>query len=174
MSLSNTWKEAEGDYKMVAGMEWKGGGSCENSKLALAKELLHKLEIAQDERSLSPAELWLMNRLKKHSLLLSSFKQTIAWLRSRIPWLKDVDANTKFFHQHTLHRKRKNFVARLVDGDHILTSHEEKTAIVDMFYSNLIRSSMDRDRVIDLEALARTDTTNMSWKLLFLVKRCGK
>jgi hypothetical protein len=94
-----------------------------------------------------------MNRLKKHTLLLSSFKQTIAWLRSRIPWLKDVDANTKFFHQHARHRKRKNFVARLVDGDHILTSHEEKTAIVDMFYSNLIRSSMDRDRVIDLEAL---------------------
>jgi hypothetical protein len=44
------------------------------TQLALAKYLLHRLEMAQDERTLSPAENWLKIRLKKHSLLLSSFK----------------------------------------------------------------------------------------------------
>jgi exonuclease III len=33
-------------------------------QLALAKELLHRLEMAQDERALSPAENWFKNRLK--------------------------------------------------------------------------------------------------------------
>ena len=87
------------------------------SQLALAKEILHKLEMAQDGRILSPAEFWLKNKLKKQSLLLSSFKRTMARLRARISWLRDGDANTKLFHLHARHRKRKNFVARLVDGN---------------------------------------------------------
>jgi hypothetical protein len=53
------------------------------TQLALAKELLHRLEIAQDDRALNLAELWLKTRLKKHSLLLSSFKRTMARLRSK-------------------------------------------------------------------------------------------
>ena len=52
-------------------------------QLALAKEVLHRLEIAQDDRMLTPAESWLKNRLKKHSLLLSSLKRTMARMRLR-------------------------------------------------------------------------------------------
>jgi hypothetical protein len=77
----------------------------------------------------------------------------MARMRSRILWLKEGDANTKFFHLHARHRKRKNFVATLVDGDEILTSHEDKAAAVDGFFSNLIGSSQDRDQTVDLEAL---------------------
>jgi hypothetical protein len=73
------------------------------------------------------------NRLKKQALLLSSFKHTMARLRSRISWLKEGDANTKLFHLHARHRKRKNFVYKLVDGDHTLTSHDEKAVCVDSF-----------------------------------------
>jgi hypothetical protein len=38
------------------------------SQLALAKEILHRLEMAQDSRLLSSEELWLMKRLKQHSV----------------------------------------------------------------------------------------------------------
>ena len=124
-----------------------------HSQLALTKEVLHRLEMAQDFRVLIQAEIWLKNRLKKQALLLSSLKRTMARLRSRISWLKEGDANTKLFHLHARHRKRKNFVARLVDGDYTLTSHVEKAACVDRFYTNLIGKCVDRDRVIDLEAL---------------------
>jgi hypothetical protein len=54
------------------------------SQFALAKEVLHRVEMAQDERHLTPVEVWLRNRLKKHCLLLSSFRHTMARLRSRI------------------------------------------------------------------------------------------
>jgi hypothetical protein len=123
------------------------------SQLALAKEISHKLEFAQDERVLTPDDFWLNGKLKKHSLLLSSLKHTMARMRSRILWLKDGDANTKFFHLHAKHRKRKNFIATLVDGDDILTSHRDKVAAVDGFFSNLIGSCREREQAVDLEAL---------------------
>ena len=71
-----------------------------NSQLALAREVLHQLEIAQDSRELSRLELWLKNKLKPHSLALSSLQRTIARSRSRIGWLKEGDANTSLFHAH--------------------------------------------------------------------------
>jgi hypothetical protein len=123
------------------------------SQLALAKELLHKFETAQDHIMLSPAENWLKNKLKMQSLLLASFKRTMDRLRSRISWLKEGDANTKYFHMHARHRKRKNLVTKLKDGDNILTSHHEKAGVVDLFYSKLIGHEVERDRSINLEAL---------------------
>jgi hypothetical protein len=71
------------------------------SQLQLAKELLHQLEIAQDNKALSVDELWLRNKLKKHCLALSSLSRTIARLRSTIGWLKEGDANTTLFHAHS-------------------------------------------------------------------------
>jgi hypothetical protein len=77
----------------------------------------------------------------------------MARLRSRISWLKEGDANSKLFHLHARHRKRKNFVASLVDGNNILSSHIDKAAAVDQFFSNLIGTNVDRDWTIDLDAL---------------------
>jgi hypothetical protein len=49
--------------------------------------------------------------------------------------------------------ERENFIASLVDGEVILTSHEDKAAAVDDFFFNLIGTSQDRDQTVDLEAL---------------------
>jgi hypothetical protein len=130
-------------------LEWEACGTCE-VLVGSAREILHRLEIVQDGRSLSSAEIWLRNMLKKHSLFLSSLQRTIARSRSRISWLKEGDANTKLFHMHSRHRKRKNFVARLMNGDHILTSHDENAAVVDSFYAKLIDEYGDREQTIDL------------------------
>jgi hypothetical protein len=43
-----------------------------------------------------------------------------------------------FFHLHAKQRKRKNFIATLVDGDAILTSHQDKAAAMDDFFFNLL------------------------------------
>ena len=124
-----------------------------NSQLFLAKEILHQLDIAQDSRTLQPNEMWLRNSLKKHSLVLASLLRTVARIRSRINWLQDGDANTKLFHKHSQHRKRKNFIAALREGDQILTSHEDKAAAIFDFYSNLIGADSDRTRTINLDHL---------------------
>lgn len=64
------------------------------TQLALAREVLHRLEIAQDIRSLTADENWLTKELKQHCLVLASLERTIARLRSRVRYLKDGDANT--------------------------------------------------------------------------------
>jgi hypothetical protein len=45
-------------------------------QLALAREIIHQFEIAQDSRQLSQEELWFKNNLKRHSLALASLKCT--------------------------------------------------------------------------------------------------
>jgi hypothetical protein len=77
----------------------------------------------------------------------------VARLRSRIGWLKEGDANTRLFHRHARYRKKKNFIAKLKEGDNILTNHEEKAAAIFDFYSNLIGEDSDRSRTINLDNL---------------------
>jgi hypothetical protein len=83
-----------------------------NAQLGLAREVLHRLEMAQDIRSLSREELWLWGQLKQHCLVLASLQRTIARLRSRIQFLKG-DANTHFFHRQAVYRKKRKFISNL-------------------------------------------------------------
>lgn len=121
------------------------------SQLAMAKEVVHQLEITQDCRPLQLDEIWLCNSLKKHVLALSSLLRTVARIRSRIGWLQDGDANTRLFHMHARHRKRKNFIAKLKHEDQVLIGHEDKAAAILEFYSNLIGSEEGRTNTINLD-----------------------
>lgn len=106
----------------------------------MARELLHQLKVVQDNRSLSPGELWLRNLLKKHSLAMSSLSlsRTMARLKSRIGWIKEGDANTSLFHAQTRFRK-KNFIAAVHSEDgQIWTAHEGKAAAFFDFYQGLL------------------------------------
>lgn len=125
-----------------------------NSQLGLAREVIHQLEIAQDSRPLSRLEKWLHNQLKRHALALSSLQRTMTRSHSRISWLSEGDANTALFHLHAKHRKRKNFISKLIiDDGLVLTKHEDKQQVVSDFYSNLLGVGLDRNFTINLEAL---------------------
>jgi hypothetical protein len=91
-------------------------------QLATAMEILHRLEIARDNRVLSPGEEWLRKKLKLHCLGLASLERTIVRLRSRILYLQEGDANTSFFHQQARYRKKKNFIAKFQVEKRIVTS----------------------------------------------------
>lgn len=68
------------------------------TQLGIAREILHRPEIAQDSRVLTLEEDWLRCEAKRHCLVMSSLDRTVARLRSRISFLKDGDANTALFH----------------------------------------------------------------------------
>lgn len=123
------------------------------SQLELAKEIIHQLDSAQDNRPLTPMETWVRNNLKKHSLVLASLIRTIARSRSRISWLRDGDANTALFHLQARHSQRNNFIAKLTNGDQVATTHDDKAQILFDFYMNLIGSREVQERSINLEAL---------------------
>jgi hypothetical protein len=67
--------------------------------------------------------------------------------------LQDGDDNTKLFHLHSWHRKRKNFIAKIVADGQILTNHEDKARVVNDFYENLLGTNLTRDHSINLEEL---------------------
>lgn len=124
-----------------------------NSLLAFAREVLHQLEMAQDSRVVLDNEVWLMNRLEKHTLALSSLKRTVVRTRSRISWLKDGDANTVLFHLHARHRKRKGFIGKLVAGDQVFTGHEDKERVIFDFYNGVLGSTMNNEVTVNLDEL---------------------
>ena len=117
--------------------------------------MLHRLEVAQDMRLLSPQEEWLRRELKKLCLSLASFERTMARLRSRVSYLREGDANTSFFHKQAAFHKRKNYIAKLKDGDRVVTSQEDKQEVMYNFYDNLIGKIADRTFSLDLHSFHR-------------------
>lgn len=74
--------------------------------------------------------------LKKKMLGLCSFERTIARQRSRIKWLQEGDANTRFFHLHANHRRRVNYIASLkVAGSWVSTQKD----IEEAFHNHFVR-----------------------------------
>jgi hypothetical protein len=84
---------------------------------------------------------------------LSSLQRTIARTRSRIGWLKDGDANTALFHSHARHRKRKNFISKIMTDVQVFTSHEDKADEIFRFYDSLLGTCEQRDISINLDNL---------------------
>lgn len=122
------------------------------TQLQLAREVLHRLEVAQDARTLQPGEDWLRKQLKKHCLHMASLERTIARLRSRVKHLKEGDANTSYFHKQAAYRKQKNFIARLMDGDLVVTSQEDKHKVMFDFYEQLLGTAPSRASSLMLDA----------------------
>jgi hypothetical protein len=111
--------------------------------------------MAQDSRVLSSEEVWLLRKLKQHCLVLASLERTVARLRSRVHYLREGDANTKFFHLQAHYRKKRNFISHLEDEGRIVTSHEQMQEVLDDFFSNLLGSIVQRPFTLDLVSCHR-------------------
>jgi hypothetical protein len=126
-----------------------------SSQLGLAHEVLHRFEMAQDSRPLSSEDRWLLQKLKQHCLVLASLERTVARLHSRLHYLRDGDANTKFFHQQARYRKKRNFISHLENEGGTVTSHEQMQGVLDDFFSNLLGSNIQRLFSLNLAACHR-------------------
>lgn len=119
-------------------------------QLEQAQELLQRLDIAQETRSLIPEEAWLRRQLKQRCLALASLNHTILRARSQIDWLSEGDANTQFFHAHAKFRKGKKYISKLHVGDRILTGHEDKEQAIWNFYNSLLGTPEPRGNTLNL------------------------
>ncbi|WVZ78922.1 LOW QUALITY PROTEIN: hypothetical protein U9M48_026563 [Paspalum notatum var. saurae] len=125
------------------------------TQLGLAREILHRLEIAQVSRVLTPEEDWLRCEAKRYCLVLSSMERTIARLRSRIRFLKDGDANTALFHSQARFRKNKNFIPKLLQNGEVVTGQEEKQAVFFDYFDGLIGTPVQRASTLNLDFFHR-------------------
>lgn len=79
----------------------------------MALEVIHRLDIAQESRPLTDAELLLRKGLKHRVLGYVVVERSRKRQASRITNLKEGDANTRFFHLKANARRRKNHIQRL-------------------------------------------------------------
>jgi hypothetical protein len=119
----------------------------------LAREVALQLERAQDRQELSPKEAAMRQQLKGLCLGLSSLERTIARQRSRITYLKDGGANTRFFHLHASYRKRKNFIGSLKADGVRITEHEAMAALLQCYYEQLLSQQYTRAATLNFQAL---------------------
>ena len=91
----------------------------------MARELVLRLNIAQERRQLSDEELGLRKRMKMRCLGLSSLERSMTRQRSHIRQLSDGDANTAYFHLIARGRKRRNFIPSPTVAGHVLAEHAD-------------------------------------------------
>lgn len=114
---------------------------------ALAREILHRLEIAQDQRQLTREENWLRGELKKHCLVLASRDRTIV-LFSHL--------RIGLFHRTAGYRKRKNFIPKLLKEDQVVTGQEEKQDVMFDYFDGLLGTALPRTLTLDLPFFHRS------------------
>jgi hypothetical protein len=119
-------------------------------QLAVAKEVIFKLEQAQDAGLLSMEELELRTELKIKCLGLA---RMIARQRSRILHLKEGDTNTCYFQLQACHRSRKSFIDRLTHHGCTLVDEEEKAEVIFQHFSDIFGAEVPRARTLDFNLL---------------------
>ena len=111
------------------------------SQLFMARELIAQFDAAQEHRLLSNNEQTLRKQLKLISLGLASLARTIARQRSRLRFLEEGDANTKFFHLQACHRNRKNHIPSILHNGVWFSSDEAKSEVIYDYFNGILGTS---------------------------------
>jgi hypothetical protein len=122
-------------------------------QIQVAKEVIFRLKVAQESRSLSPEELSLRRFLKLCYFGLTSLLRTIARQKSSLRLLREGYAYTKLFHLHANHHRRKNYILSLLVDGRTLTRKDEKVAATFTFFDGILGVSHERSCALDFEEL---------------------
>jgi hypothetical protein len=142
-------------------------------QLALANEVVSRLEAARGRRALAMHEECLCKELKLKALELSSLQRTIARQESCVAWIREGDAPTRFFHAHANARRRHNFIRSFVPDGCVVIDEEAKAEVALDFFENILATPPTRARRIKLDQLdlSHVDMTGMCSRLVWAVIR---
>ncbi|XP_058761128.1 uncharacterized protein LOC131634473 [Vicia villosa] len=103
-------------------------------KIKEAKEDLNKLELKEETVGLSEEEIATKRKRWDQLFKLSNLNCSIQWQKSRARWLKEGDANTRYFHGCINKRRRENQILSLEHNGRMLSDVDEiKNAIANHF-----------------------------------------
>ncbi|KAM0833506.1 hypothetical protein ACQ4PT_064219 [Festuca glaucescens] len=122
-------------------------------QLLLANEIILRLDITQDSRPLSSLEHHFRKALKVRVLGLAAVERARRRQASRVTWLREGDANTRFFHAKMNARRRKNHIQVLHSDSGIHSSHEEKEEALRCHLTSILGSSAHRGHTLNWDNL---------------------
>jgi hypothetical protein len=99
------------------------------------------LDTTQDTKSLSDAEFNIRHKLKKKLPGWAVIERARTRQFSRINYLQEGDANTRFFHLILNACMRKNFIQRLRTNARWVISHQDKHAVVQQHFASFMSTS---------------------------------
>ncbi|CAA0841624.1 Unknown protein, partial [Striga hermonthica] len=147
----------------IALLKWSSSFYTQNQKLIA--ELTSKLEQLNHDKTDDNWDSWAET---KRDLNKAHLHEELFWQqKSRQRWLREGDANTRFFHTFTLQRRRHNAITRLLCSQgRVLTSQRAIEQHIADFYTKLFTSegSMGGDSIIHL--IPQTITADMNAALL--------
>jgi len=119
----------------------------------MAQQVILQLDIAQESRELTEAELRIRTKLKKKILGWAVIERARKRQCARAANLKEGDANTRYFHLRANGRRRKNFIQRLRIGHGWAISHQEKQDTIHAHFSTIMATPPDRSKVLNWDRL---------------------
>ncbi|PNY07495.1 cysteine-rich receptor-like protein kinase, partial [Trifolium pratense] len=123
-----------------------------HSRIDSLKARLSALDEKGEEEALSEEELVEFHGVSLDIHSLSRLHASISWQQSRSVWLKDGDANSKYFHSVLASRHRRNAMSAIqVDGVTIEGVEPIRQAVFSHFESHFKASNVDRPGVDDLQ-----------------------
>lgn len=122
-------------------------------QLGAARCIIYELDLAQETRVLSPQEQEIRRDLKGKVLGLPALERTMARQRARCRYLREGDANTKYFHLQACHRRRKNHMHAISVDGRTFSEEEAKAGIAYDYYNSILGTPFMRRHRIDLQQL---------------------
>jgi mannosylglycoprotein endo-beta-mannosidase len=119
----------------------------------MANELILRLDVAQESRSLSIDETTLRHDLKLWVLGLASLERTIARKRALVAGLRDGDANSQFYRILASKRRHGSHIERLSVDDQVVSDQDAKEELAKSLYMGLLWTAQPREHELSLEAI---------------------
>jgi hypothetical protein len=122
-----------------------------SSRIYSLKVRLPVFDLKGEEDTLTEAELEDLHAVTTDMYSLSRLQASISWQQSRSRWLKEGDANTKYFHSMLASRRRRNAISTVhVDDVALEGVHPIRQAVLSHFATHFKTSNVVRPGVENL------------------------
>jgi hypothetical protein len=125
-------------------------------QIATAKEIILRLDQAEEARPLSDEERDMRRQIKSSYLGLLSIQKIKLLQRSRLTWIRLGDANTKLFHSRANGRRRKVHIQSRTTATGTVITNDDKAEVLLQHFKGLLGTKATRHCSLDWASLDYT------------------